>query len=154
LWGRGQQEEVALDDRLCDVDQADRRETAPTRLLRVDLRDTDSCGSRAMRASRSLWPARRVEEDRDGDADCGRRRRDASALAEALTADFGNDRISLWGDRPELEVRVEGGLDRTVLRVLDTVDNWLDQVGFTSAEMWLGERSYRVERSTPVELWQ
>ena len=78
----------------------------------------------------------------------------ASTLAEALTTDFGHDRISLGGDRPEVEVRVDGGLDRTVLRVLDTVERWLDQAGFASAEMWLGKRSYMLAKSAPVELWQ
>ena len=80
--------------------------------------------------------------------------RNASTLAEALTTDFGHDRIWLWGDRPEVEVRVEGGLDRTVLGVLDTVERWLDQAGFASAEMWLGERSYRLAKWAPVEVWQ
>ena len=69
----------------------------------------------------------------------------ATSLAEALTAAFGGDRVSLWRDRPKAEVRVQGGgSDRTVLRVLDTVDRWLDHAGFRSAELWLGERSCRL----------
>jgi hypothetical protein len=78
----------------------------------------------------------------------------ASALAERLSAAFGPDRVSLWSDRPEVEVLVVGESDRTVLGVLDTVDRWLDQVGPGSAEMWLGERSYSVARWAPVEAWQ
>jgi hypothetical protein len=78
----------------------------------------------------------------------------ASTLAERLTAAFGTECISLWGDRPEVQVRVDGGVDGCVLRVLDTVDRWLDQAGLAWAEMWLGERSFKVARSTPLELWQ
>jgi hypothetical protein len=77
----------------------------------------------------------------------------ASALAERLTATFGN-RISLGGDHPEVEVRVEGESDGTVLGVVDAVERWLDQGGLGSAEMWLGERSYRMARWAPVEVWQ
>jgi hypothetical protein len=73
----------------------------------------------------------------------------ASTLAERLTAVFGTECISLWVDRPEVEVRVEGGVDRSVLRVLDAVDRWLDQAGLAWAELWLGERSFRVARSAP-----
>lgn len=78
----------------------------------------------------------------------------ANALAEQLTAAFGNGRIAFWGDRPEVGLRIEGDSDRIVLRVLDAVERWLDQVGLGSAELWLGERSYRVARGAPVEVWQ
>jgi hypothetical protein len=78
----------------------------------------------------------------------------ASALAERLSVAFGIDRITLWGDRSEVAVRVEGESDRTVLGVLDTVERWLDHAGPGSAEMWLGENSYRVGRWAPVEVWQ
>ena len=78
----------------------------------------------------------------------------AGALAERLTAAFGTDRITLEGDRPEVGVRVEGESDRTVLGVLDTVERWLDHAGFGSAELWLGQNSYRVARWAPVEGWE
>ena len=77
-----------------------------------------------------------------------------SVLAERLTAAFGPERISLLNDRREVDVRVEGPSDRAVLRVLDTVDRWLDEMAAGSAEMWLGERSYRIARWAPVETWQ
>jgi hypothetical protein len=77
----------------------------------------------------------------------------ASALAEALTAAFGGDRVSLRRDRPNVEVRVKGGSDRTLVRVLETVDRWLDHAGSRSAEMWLGERSYTIARRAPTGLW-
>jgi hypothetical protein len=78
----------------------------------------------------------------------------ANALAEALTAAFGNGRISLWDDRPEVGLQVDGYSNRTVLRVLGTVERWLDKAGLGSAEMWLGEHSYKVARWAPVEVWQ
>ncbi len=77
----------------------------------------------------------------------------ATTLAGRLAVVFGADRISLLGDR-EVDVRVEGESDRTVLGVLDTVDRWLDQAAGGSAEMWLGENSYRVASWVPVEAWE
>ena len=78
----------------------------------------------------------------------------ASELAERLTVAYGAERISLWGNRPEIDIRVERGSDQAVLGVLDTVERWLDQAGVGFAEMWLGERSYRAARWVPVETWQ
>jgi hypothetical protein len=74
----------------------------------------------------------------------------ACVLADALTVALGDARVSLRRDRPNVEVRVRGGSDQTVLRVLDTVDRWLDHASSTSAEMWLGERSYTIERWAPA----
>ncbi len=77
------------------------------------------------------------------------------ALAEALNAAFGGDRISLSSLRPEVGVRIEPGSDGSVLGVLAAVDCWLDQApGPGSAELWLGERSYRIARWAPIEAWQ
>ena len=78
----------------------------------------------------------------------------ASGLAERLSLALGAERISLWGDRGEVGVRVERGSDGTVLRVLEAVDRWLDQAGVGSVEMWLGERSYKLARWVQVETWQ
>jgi hypothetical protein len=76
------------------------------------------------------------------------------ALADQLVTSFGSDRVSLRADRPEVAVRVAGESDRTVLGVLDTVERWLDHAGVAAAEMWLGEHSYRLARSVPIEAWQ
>ena len=78
----------------------------------------------------------------------------AGDLADALIAALGDDRVSLWRDHPRVEVQVHGATDRTVLRVLDTVDRWLDHAGSRSAELWLGDRSYRLARWTPAGLLQ
>ncbi len=75
-------------------------------------------------------------------------------LAERLMAAFGRDRIALLDDRREIDITVEGDSDRAVLGVLDTVERWLDDVPAGSAEMWLGENSYRISRSVPAESWQ
>ena len=78
----------------------------------------------------------------------------ASALAERLTLVVGAERISLLGDCQEVDVRVEEASDRAILHVLDAVDRWLEQASVGSAEMWLGDRSYRLARWVPVETWQ
>ena len=77
-----------------------------------------------------------------------------SALAERLTAAFGSERISLPAGPREVDVRVVGSTDRAVLGVIDTVDRWLDQTAAGSAELWLGEHSYRISRPAPVEARQ
>jgi hypothetical protein len=41
-----------------------------------------------------------------------------------------------------------------VIQVLAAVGRWLDQAAVGSAEMWLGDHSYRVARWVPVEVWQ
>ena len=77
-----------------------------------------------------------------------------STLAERLSAVFGMERISLVDSRREVDVRVDGESDHAVLRVLDTVERWLDDTAAGSAEMWLGEHSYRIARWAPRETWQ
>ncbi len=78
-----------------------------------------------------------------------------SVLAERLAAAFSPEPISLLSDRQQVAVRVEGAADHAVLRILETVDRWLDEMAGGSAEMWLDERSYRMNaRWAPVETWQ
>lgn len=78
----------------------------------------------------------------------------ASALAQRLTVTFGAERISLSGERREVDVLVEQDSDPAILRVLDVVERWLDHAAVGSAEMWLGERSYKVARWVPIETWR
>jgi hypothetical protein len=83
--------------------------------------------------------------------------RSAIGLADALTASLGDDRVLLRRDPPPAEVGVrEGkeGSDRTVVRVLDAVDRWLDRSGGGSAEVHLGSRSYTMGRRAPVGFWE
>jgi hypothetical protein len=77
----------------------------------------------------------------------------ASSLAERLTVVLGAERISLLGDHHEVDVRVEHASDRAIL-LLDAVDRWLEQASVGSAEMWLGDHSYRLARWVAVETWQ
>lgn len=75
-------------------------------------------------------------------------------LAERLRVLFGTERISLVDGGREVDVRVEGESDRAVLRVLDTVERWLDERAAGAVEMWLGEHSYRICRWAPGETWE
>lgn len=77
----------------------------------------------------------------------------ASVLADRLIVAFGSERISLRGDRREVDVLIDREPDRAILRVLDAVERWIDQARVGSVEMWLGERSYRIDRWVPVETW-
>jgi hypothetical protein len=78
----------------------------------------------------------------------------ANGLAERLSIAFGAEHISLRRDHREVDVRVERGSDKAILRVLDTVERWLDQTTVASVEMRLGERSHKLARWTPAETWQ
>jgi hypothetical protein len=78
----------------------------------------------------------------------------AGALAERLTLVLGAERISLLRDRQEVDVRVEHGSDRAILHVLDAVERWLEHASVRSAEMRLGDHSYRLAQWVPVETWQ
>ena len=75
------------------------------------------------------------------------------ALAAQLSVVFGKERVALGGDRGEVAIRVERESDPAILRVLDTVERWLDQTAVGSAEMWLGKDSYRIGRPPPAETW-
>jgi prophage tail gpP-like protein len=77
----------------------------------------------------------------------------ATSLAERLSLALGSERISVRGDGQEVEVQVERESDRSVLRILDTVERWYDQAGIGSVEMWLGERSYTLARWVPAQTW-
>jgi hypothetical protein len=48
----------------------------------------------------------------------------ASALALRLASVFGGDRVTLTEDRHEVDLDIERGSDRTILRVLDAVERW------------------------------
>ena len=78
----------------------------------------------------------------------------ASSLAERLSIVVGAERISCLDDRPEVDVRVDNGSDRAILQVVDAVERWLEQASVGSAEMSLGDHSYRFARWVPVETWQ
>jgi hypothetical protein len=77
----------------------------------------------------------------------------AALLADRLTVAFGSERISLRGERREVDVLIDREPDPVILRVLDAVLRWLDQARVASVEMWLGERSYKLAWWVPVETW-
>jgi hypothetical protein len=70
----------------------------------------------------------------------------ADSLAERLSVAFGPERVSLAGDSPEVGVEVARASARTVIRVLDAVERWLDTAGAGTAELWLDGNSYRLAR--------
>jgi hypothetical protein len=78
----------------------------------------------------------------------------ASSLAERLSLVVGAERISCLEERQEVDVRVDHGSDRAILHVLDAVERWLENASVGSAEMSLGDHSYRLARWVPVETWQ
>jgi hypothetical protein len=79
----------------------------------------------------------------------------ACVLADALTVAFGDARVSLRPDRLNVEVRVRGRSDQTVSpgaghsRSLARPCQ-LQIASSRSGEMWLGERSYAIERWAPA----
>jgi hypothetical protein len=74
----------------------------------------------------------------------------AAMLARRLAGDFGAERVRLWRDRPEVEVELTQNSDRALLRLLEAVERWLDGAAVASAELWVGERSYRLGRRVPI----
>jgi hypothetical protein len=77
----------------------------------------------------------------------------ASLLADRLSVDFGSECVSLRREQREVDVLIDREPEPAILRILDAVERWLDQAHTGSAEMWLGERSYRLARWVPVETW-
>jgi len=73
-------------------------------------------------------------------------------LAERLSTVFGPERVSPAQEQHDLDVRVEGPSDGAVLRVLATVEQWLDEIAANSTEMWLGEHSYRISAYSPANV--
>jgi hypothetical protein len=78
----------------------------------------------------------------------------AGSLAERLALVVGAERISCLEDRREVDVRVEPGSDGAIVHILDAVEKWLEHASVGSAEMTLGNHSYRLARWVPVETRQ
>lgn len=77
----------------------------------------------------------------------------ATALADRLIVAFGPEQVSLRDGRPEVDVRIDREPDSAILNALGAVERWLDQARVGSAEMWLGERSYRFATRALTETW-
>lgn len=74
----------------------------------------------------------------------------ATALALRLAVVFGGECVALADDQREVDLDVDRGSDRAILRVLDAVERWLDGAAAASAELWLGEHSYRLSKRAPI----
>lgn len=75
-------------------------------------------------------------------------RASASALAERLTSVVGSERVSLRGQRRQVDVSVDHEPDGAIVSLVDAVERWFEHARVASAEMWLGDRSYRFARWT------
>jgi hypothetical protein len=68
---------------------------------------------------------------------------EAHGLLQRLAALFGRSSVSLDGRRSEVRVRSEWE-SRSVVEVIDVVQSWLAADGVASAELSVGDRSYRM----------
>jgi hypothetical protein len=75
-------------------------------------------------------------------------RASASALAERLTSVVGSERVSLRGERRQVDVVLDREPERTLVPLVDAVARWFEHARVASAEMWLGDRSYRLAQWT------
>jgi hypothetical protein len=71
---------------------------------------------------------------------------DATALAEWLTVALGSERIAIGGERPVVDVLIDGEPDSAIARVVDNVVRWFDHARTATVEIWLGARSYVLAR--------
>ena len=78
----------------------------------------------------------------------------ATVLADRLTVALGSERISLRGERREVDILIDREPDSAILRVVDAVDRWLDHARVGHVEMWLGDRSYTFARWALSETWR
>ena len=63
------------------------------------------------------------------------------------------DRASISFDRSRNEVRVESEWEsRAVMGVVEVVQSWLSENGAESATLSIGDRSYTLVTSTPLEV--
>ena len=75
----------------------------------------------------------------------------AVKLARRLATLF--DRASISFDRSRSEVRVESEWEsRAVTRVVEIVQAWLSEDGAESATLSVGDRTYTLVTSTPLEV--
>jgi hypothetical protein len=75
---------------------------------------------------------------------------DATALAAWLTVALGSERIAIGGERPVVDVLIDGESDSAIARVVDNVVRWFDHARSGTVEMWLGARSYVLARWVPT----
>lgn len=75
-------------------------------------------------------------------------RSSASALAERLTSVVGSERVSLRGERRQVDVVLDREPERAIVSLVDAVARWFEHARVASTEMWLGDRSYRFAQWT------
>jgi hypothetical protein len=69
----------------------------------------------------------------------------AKRLVVRLVSLFGGECVSLRADG-EVTVQPREESKRALAQILDAVEHWLDETGLGSADVWVDERPYRVDR--------
>jgi hypothetical protein len=74
----------------------------------------------------------------------------ATALAQQLRLALGTEQIRLR-DRPGVvDILIDPAPTAGLAGVLEAVVRWFDYARAATVELWLGDRSYRLARWTPV----
>ena len=75
----------------------------------------------------------------------------AKLLVVDLVGLLGGECVSLQADG-DVELQLRGEVNGALVHTLEAVEHWLEQTGAASAEVWVDERSYRVEQRQPAPL--
>lgn len=70
----------------------------------------------------------------------------AKGLVQQLVGVFDAASVSLDADRCEVRVAPHRESGRTLVEILDTVEEWLDEAGVDSATVWLDGREHTLVR--------
>jgi hypothetical protein len=73
----------------------------------------------------------------------------AKLLVVDLVGLLGGECVSLQADG-EVQLQLRGEVNGALVQTLETVEQWLEQTGTASAEVWVDERSYMVEQRQPA----
>jgi hypothetical protein len=73
----------------------------------------------------------------------------AKLLVVDLVGLMGGECVSLQPDG-EVQLQLRGEVNGALVQTLETVEQWLEQTGTASAEVWVDERSYMVEQRPPA----
>jgi hypothetical protein len=69
----------------------------------------------------------------------------AKRLVVEFVGLFGGECVSLWANG-EVQLQPHEDSNRALAQTLDAVEHWLDETRIGSADVWVDERPYRVDR--------
>jgi hypothetical protein len=75
----------------------------------------------------------------------------AKLLVVDLVGLLGGECVSLQANG-DVELQLRGEVNGSLVHTLEAVEHWLEKTGVASAEVWVDERSYRVEQRQPAPL--